>query len=81
MCSGAIGIKSQLGGQIDISPIFVLRISFGPEVNSGLSEKIHESGTQMVATMKKACQSTDQAFSHILTFIKPGVTELKWLTS
>ncbi len=27
--------------------------------------------------MKKACEITDQAFSHILTFIKPGVTEIE----
>ena len=30
-----------------------------------------------IEIMKEACEITDQAFDHILTFIKPGVTELE----
>lgn len=43
---------------------------------SGLVEKIREvKDEEEIAIMKKACEITDDAFEHILTFIKPGITE------
>ena len=45
---------------------------------NGVIEKIREikDETEM-AKMRYACEITDQAFEHILTFIKPGVTEIQ----
>lgn len=45
---------------------------------SGLVEKIREvKDPEEIEIIKQACQITDDAFDHILTFIKPGVTEIQ----
>ena len=44
---------------------------------TGVVEKIREiKDSGEIELIKKACQLTDQAFEHILTFIKPGISEL-----
>lgn len=45
---------------------------------NGVVEKIREvKEDSEVELIKEACEITDQAFDHILTFIKPGVTEIE----
>lgn len=45
---------------------------------NGVVEKIREVKEESeVQIIKEACEITDQAFDHILTFIKPGVTEIE----
>ena len=72
-----VGIEAD---EMTVSTYLRIKDFFGPEVvpTQGLIEKIREiKDADEVATMKKACEITDQAFSHILTFIKPGVTEIE----
>lgn len=52
-----------------------LNVDFVPV--SGVIEKIRLIKTpEEINIIKVACEIADQAFSHILTFIKPGITEL-----
>ncbi|MGX7107673.1 M24 family metallopeptidase [Hutsoniella sourekii] len=45
---------------------------------AGLIETVRQiKDAEEIAIIKQACEITDQAFSHILTFIKPGVSELE----
>ena len=72
-----VGIEAD---EMNVSTYLRIKDFFGPEVvpTQGLIEKIREiKDADELATMKKACEITDQAFSHILTFIKPGVTEIE----
>ena len=72
-----VGIEAD---EMTVSTYLRIKDFFGPEVvpTQGLIEKIREiKDADELATMKKACEITDQAFSHILTFIKPGVTEIE----
>ncbi|MGX7109379.1 M24 family metallopeptidase [Facklamia miroungae] len=48
------------------------------KASQGLIEKIRLIKDESeLATIRQACEITDQAFEHILTFIKPGVTEIQ----
>lgn len=63
-----------------VSHYLRLKDLFSAELVSsqGLVEGLREIKDESeLATIKEACQITDQAFEHILTFIKPGVTEIQ----
>lgn len=72
-----VGIEAQsmkVQDYIAIQELFEAKIV--PTV--GVIEKIREIKDEAeLATIKEACKITDESFEHILTFIKPGVTEIE----
>ncbi|UUX34235.1 M24 family metallopeptidase [Fundicoccus culcitae] len=71
-----IGIEAQdmiVSSYLDIQKLF--KASIVP--TQGVIEKIREIKEEdELAIIKEACKITDESFDHILTFIKPGMTEI-----
>lgn len=64
--------------QMNVSNYLMIKDLFEAEIveTQGLIEKIREIKEPTEITyIKEACEITDQAFEHILTVIKPGITE------
>ncbi|MBK0348442.1 aminopeptidase P family protein [Aerococcaceae bacterium zg-ZJ1578] len=65
---------------MNVSTYLAVKELFPAEIveTSLLIEKIRAiKEPEEIAIIKEACEITDQAFEHILTFIKPGVTEIE----
>ncbi|MCR8969328.1 Xaa-Pro peptidase family protein [Facklamia sp. 7083-14-GEN3] len=63
-----------VGQYLRIKDLFATEI----KASQGLIEKIRLIKDESeLETIRQACEITDQAFEHILTFIKPGVTEIQ----
>ena len=72
-----VGIEAD---EMSVSTYLRLQKLFEAEIitTQGLVEKIREiKDEEELARIKQACAITDEAFTHILTFIKPGVTEIQ----
>ena len=66
--------------QMNVATYLQIKELFTAEIveTQGLVEKIREiKEPDELASIKAACEITDQSFDHILKFIKPGVTELE----
>lgn len=73
----AMGIEAD---DMNVSTYSRLSDLFEPMLvqTSGVIETIREVKSEdEIETIREACDITDQAFEHILTFIKPGVTEIE----
>ena len=72
-----VGIEAD---EMSVSTYLRLQKLFEAEIvtTQGLVEKIREiKDEDELARIKQACAITDEAFEHILTFIKPGITEIQ----
>lgn len=68
------------GDNLTANTYLAIKQLFSAEIveTSLLVENVRAIKTQYeIALIQKACEITDNAFSHILTFIKPGITELE----